>query len=96
MKDLKLVVKSKAITWMCRSPWGNVVLFELIFSLPAFGVFSYLDYINKIISVGRLLLVLSVCSLNGIFLGLIIWILVTRPAVKSKERRMSASIVSRK
>lgn len=86
MNILKRTITSRFITWTSRSLIGNIVLFELLFGLPAFSVFSYMDYTRGILTPMRVIFVLVTCIINSIILGVIIWFGVARPAINRRNK----------
>lgn len=86
MGTLKTIVKSRPVTWACRTFFGNLVLFEVLLGVPLFVTFSLMDYENNILSLDRVFFVGIVCFSGGTLLGLFMWLLVTRPAMNMMER----------
>lgn len=81
MPDLKSFIKSKPMNWLCRTLEGNICLFWILTSLPAFIAFLRLSYVQRILTVDRALYIAFVCTVEGCVAGLLIWLIVTRPAL---------------
>ena len=83
---LKEIVKSPFFNWASRSLIGNIILFEIIMSIPSFIVFSYMDFNNGIFGFPRTLIVAGASALEGLFMGCFIWFFVAKPALKYRRR----------
>jgi hypothetical protein len=86
MGTLKRIINSKQVTWLSRSPLGNIVFSGIVLGLPTFLVFSYKSYEEGMLSPDRVAYLLFVSTLESVALGLFIWIGVAKPAMDRKSK----------
>lgn len=88
MNLIKQAITSKFITWASRSLLGNIALCEIFVGLPTFFAFLHLAYLQGILTIGNVLYIGVSSAFAGLLLGVVIWFIVTRPAInRSKPKR---------
>jgi len=87
MSTFARIINSKQMTWLSRSPLGNMVLSGIVFGLPIFLVFSYKSYMQGILSTDRVAYLFLLASLGSVVLGACIWITVAKPAMDRKSKK---------
>lgn len=89
MVNLRRLINSKPMGWLCKTLAGNVCLCWVLIAIPTFIAFLHLSYVQHIFTVDRALYVGLVCVIEGGVVGFLIWLIVTRPnlsGVDSKRR----------
>lgn len=87
MSALKQFIMSKPITWLSRSPEGNIVFAGILLGLPMFVIFAYKSYAQGILTADRVAYILFVCALGSIGLGILLWLFIAKPALDRKRRQ---------
>jgi hypothetical protein len=59
--------------WLSHTLTGFIVLFQLGYSLPMFVTFTYLDYSDGTLTLGRTARIALIASISGIVVALIMW-----------------------
>jgi hypothetical protein len=80
------MMTSKLMNWACKTPYGNIVLSLIVFGLPLFLLFSYLDIRTGILTPKRALFTGSVSGAAGLLAGINLWFLATRPLLSRRQR----------
>jgi energy-converting hydrogenase Eha subunit G len=86
MRMLRRVMTSKFMIWAGRTPIGNIALCLIVVGFPTFVAFSYVSYLQGILTPGRALLCGLVCGAEGVLAGILLWFLLTRPLLRARQR----------
>jgi hypothetical protein len=86
MNITKQAIASKLFKWAGTSLPGNMVLSEIAISLPTFIAFTYLSYIQDILTLDRVVFLGSICILEGITFGFVIWMILTKPIMDKRDK----------
>ena len=90
---MKSIIKSKFITWACRSLLGNIVLLELTFGLTIFVSFSFASYSNGDFTLDDAIFYAFLGLIGGVITGVMFWFGLSRPLLD--RRGIKASVRKR-
>lgn len=75
----------KLVKWLGTSLIGNVVLTEILFSIPLIIAGIGLNYSEGTLSLGWAIQIIVWVAIIGIIAGICVWYLITLPQIRKKR-----------